>query len=187
MTLIADGERAKYAAVWGMSDYSEASPGANFVELFMRVTNAKAGQTVADIGAGAGAGSRALAAKGLRVKAFDLVDTAWTGGDSIPLHTGCVWNGLMASWTDFDFGYCCDVMEHIPTQFVGLAVDKMLQSCNKVFFSISFNKDVHGDAVRDRLHLTIQSFTWWRDTMRELGTVIEARDLIGDGVFYVGR
>jgi 2-polyprenyl-3-methyl-5-hydroxy-6-metoxy-1,4-benzoquinol methylase len=185
---ISERERAKYAAIWAMGDYSDNSPGEQMVEMFMRIARPHPGQKVLDIGAGAGAGSRALATRGLAVQAFDLVDAGWNN-PAIRLKTGNIWRDLprFPGRYEFDFGYCCDVMEHVPTQFVALSIAEMLISCERVFLSISFKQDVHGDAIRDRLHLTIESFTWWRDTLRELGTLLDARDLIGDGVFYVGR
>jgi hypothetical protein len=172
-------EREKYQAAWAMDAYAENSPGENFVDLFMEMTGAQPGQTVLDIGCGAGAGSKALSERFLEVTGFDLV-----GGDI----QGSVWRDLPQRPSKFAWGYCCDMMEHIPTQFVGLSVSEMLKVCDRVFFSISFNRDVHGDSIRDRLHLTIESFVWWRDTLSELGHLIEARDLVGgNGVFLLGR
>jgi hypothetical protein len=62
-----------------------------------------------------------------------------------------------------------------------------LNSCGSAFFSISFNQDVMGEMIGEPLHLTVQPFTWWRDTFRELGTLYEARDILGEGIFYAGR
>lgn len=186
MTSITEAERSKYSAAWGIANYSDNSPGANFVPMFMAIAKPKEGQTVLDIGAGAGAGSRALAAQGLKVSAFDLVDDAWDNPD-ISLRTGCIWRDLKKPYEHFDYGFCADVMEHIPTQFVGASISAMLRCCDRVFYSISFKQDTHGNEIRDRLHLTVESFSWWLATFRELGTVIEARDLIGDGVYFIER
>lgn len=189
MQTITDREAAKYAQAWHLGGYADNSPGANFVDLFFRIAQPRPSQTILDIGAGAGAASAKLSERGLRVNAFDLTDEAWS--IDVPLRTGSIWRDLPRSFIgeagSFDFGYCCDVMEHIPPQFVALSISEMLKSCRRVFYSISFKRDVHGDAMRDRLHLTIESFTWWRDTFRELGTLLEARDIIGDGVFYLER
>jgi hypothetical protein len=37
------------------------------------------------------------------------------------------------------------------------------------------------------LHQTVQPFTWWRDSLKELGTIVEARDLLTDAAFLVTR
>lgn len=183
MTGIAAHERAKYTAAWSRDQYREVSPGAAMVPMFQRMARPQLGACIIDIGAGAGAGSRALKDAGFNISAFDLVDSGWQHED-IELRTGVLWNGC--HYHHADFGYCCDVMEHLPTQFVGLAVQRMLEAADRLFLSISFQQDVHGDALRDRLHLTVKPFAWWRDTLAELGTVLDARDLIGEGVFLVG-
>lgn len=183
MTGIAAHERAKYTAAWGRDQYREVSPGAAMVPIFRRMTRAEPPAKIIDFGAGAGAASRALKDIGFNVRAFDLVDAGWQH-DDIHLYTGILWRGLPLDGCDF--GYCCDVLEHIPTQFVGTVVANMLEISSRLFLSISFQQDVHGDALRDRLHLTVKPFAWWRDTLAELGTVLDARDLIGEGVFLVG-
>lgn len=192
MHSIADHERQKYAQVWALDRYAEHSPGLSYVDLFWSIAKPQEGQTLLDIGAGNGAASVALAKRDLIVEGFDIVSDAWKANAETAqtfFHQGCLWHSLPAFdfKRKFDHGYCCDVMEHIPPQFVGLSIANALKSCERVFFSISFKRDVHGDAIRDRLHLTIESFSWWRDVLREVGTVLEARDLIGEGVFYVGQ
>lgn len=180
-------ERRKYEKAWAVDAYHSGSPGASYIDMFMKVAQPQPGASIIDVGAGAGEGSRALADKGFRVMAFDLTSKAWAQ-DDIDLHTGCIWRdlGIYAN-PPFDFAYCCDVMEHIPTQFVGSAISAILNSCGRAFFSISFTPDIMGAAIGETLHLTVKPFTWWRDTFRELGTLYDARDLIGDGVFYAGR
>jgi hypothetical protein len=37
------------------------------------------------------------------------------------------------------------------------------------------------------LHQTVQPFTWWRDSFRELATVVECRDLFDNSVFLLER
>lgn len=184
--IITERERVKYERAWGLDNYSDNSPGADFVPLFMSIVKPARGQSVYDIGAGHGAASRALKDAGLDVHAFDLTSHGWPHSD-IPIMVGTVWKHLGWGEHDFDYGYCCDVMEHLPTQFVALSISEILRTCRQAFFSICFKQDVHGDAIRDRLHLTVESFSWWRDTFREIGYVHEARDLIGDGVFLVGK
>ena len=44
-----------------------------------------------------------------------------------------------------------------------------------------------GALIGEALHLTVRPFLFWRDLFRELGTLHDARDLIGEGVFCVSR
>jgi hypothetical protein len=173
--------------MWGAIDeYGEHSPGEQLVGYFFRLTGAKAGESVIDIGAGAGAGSLALKKRGLIVRAFDLTNEAWRHPD-IPLLTGSIWRDLPSFSPPCDYGYCCDVMEHIPTEFTALSVSEILKTCGKAFFSISFRQDNCGAFIGETLHMTVKPYTWWRDLMREVGEIVEARDLMGDGVFVVSR
>lgn len=181
---ISEFERAKYARIWNDDQYSENSPGVEAIPMFEKIMRPKPSDTILDIGAGSGAAARALKARGYSVEAFDLTDAKWQADSGILLHLGSIWSGMPAG---FDIGFCCDVMEHIPTQFVALTVREILRSCERAFLSISFLEDGFGERIGMPLHLTVQPFVWWRDTLRECGRVIDARDLIGAGVFHVAN
>jgi len=181
---ITQSESAKYAEIWGYDDYAKFSPGAYYADLFWRIAQPKEGARVLDVGAGSGAATVELKKRGLQVRAFDLTSEAWRH-DDIPLLTGTIWRDLPAG--PFDYTYCCDVMEHIPTEYVGLSIDRILAVGNRGFFSISFVQDHFGSVIGQPLHLTIKPFLWWVDLFSELGSLIDARDLIENGVFYVAR
>lgn len=183
---VTEAERSKYQKVWGLEDYSVYSPGEHAVDYFFRIAKPVVGQSVIDVGAGSGAASRALKGRGLVVRAFDLCDVAWRHED-IPLLTGSVWRDLPVVSPPYDFAYCTDVMEHIPTEFTALSVSEILRTCGRAFFSIAFTEDGFGDFIGQPLHLTVKPFSWWRDLMGELGTIEDARDQMGSGVFLVRK
>ena len=85
------------------------------------------------------------------------------------------------------YGYCCDVMEHIPTEFTMLVVRNLLDVCRTVWFQIAFAHDAFGAFVGEPLHLTVQTYQWWHDRIGSVGQIIEARDLCGTGLFVVTR
>jgi 2-polyprenyl-3-methyl-5-hydroxy-6-metoxy-1,4-benzoquinol methylase len=180
---ITDKERDKYERAWELDGYMDHSPGVFYADFFQNVVKPRDGASILDVGAGVGAGSRALKDRGFAVTAFDLVGNNWRHND-IRLIRGCIWHDLRGT---YEHVYCCDVMEHIPTQLTGLAVREILDVCKTAFIAISFMQDNHGDALRDRLHLTVQPFVWWRDLFMELGSIHSARDLLGMGVFHVSR
>ncbi len=182
MPAISAHEREKYEQVWSLPAYSENSPGERRAEMFMEITGAKAGESVLDLGCGAGRGGLALAEHGLNVAYLDFVRV---GTELQPFYEQSLWNALPSRNPKWDYGYCCDVMEHIPPEFVMLVVSNALQACRAVFFSISFTPDNFGRFVGEPLHLTVKPYVWWRDRLGELGDVVEARDLLGEGVFYV--
>ena len=184
LKIISAQERGKYQRIWALDSYHAKSPGADMLPMFERVMRPELGARILDIGAGDGAASRILKDKGHQVEAFDLVGDDWPHAD-IPIHVGSIWAGLPQG---FDIGYCCDVMEHLPTQFVGLSVHQILASCKSAFLQIAFFDDIyHASMIGESLHLTVKPFLWWRDTLREIGHVLDARDLIGRGVFHVSR
>jgi hypothetical protein len=67
-----------------------------------------------------------------------------------------------------------------------LVIARMLRLVKKgLFLSICTVPDTNGAWVGQPLHLTVQPFTWWRDQLSELGRVVECRDLLTSGVYYV--
>lgn len=181
-------ERALYDEAWALPQYAQHSPGALYVPLFAEV--AAPGAKVLDAGCGSGKGSLALLEAGYRVLACDLT----LSGMPVPWPCACVQTAL---WADlqpfaplggFDWVYCTDVLEHLPPQFTMLAVDQMLRVAREgLFLTVSTQPDQFGAFVGAVLHQTVQAFPWWRDSLRELGDVVEARDLIGNALFVVRR
>jgi hypothetical protein len=98
----------------------------------------------------------------------------------------CLWQ---RRWTHatypFDWAYCCDVLEHIPTEFTMLVVERCLQAASRSFLHINFDPDHFGQTIGEPLHLTVQPFTWWRDRLADLASVTDARDLLGHGFFVL--
>jgi hypothetical protein len=180
MSTILEHEQQKYQGCWDLPEYLKCSPGAVHSDHFGAVVEPLAGQRVVDFGCGAGDGGKALAEKfDVEVTYVDIVDCGMRPFIQQPL-----WEPFQDNW---NIGYCCDVMEHLPKEFTMLAVDNMLHACDAVFFSISFMPDHFGRYVGEPLHLTVESFIWWRDRLREIGTVHDARDLLGEGIFYVSK
>ncbi len=121
-----------------------------------------------------------LAACGFDVTLTDFVDAVDVEG--LPFVQAPLWDRVSDT---YDFGFCCDVMEHIPPEFTMLVVARLLESCKRVFFTICTEPDEFGVRIGEPLHLTVQPFVWWRDRLRDLGTVIEARDCMTTAVFLV--
>jgi len=164
------------------------------------MTKAQPGATVLDAGCGAGKGAIALASAGFTVTLCDHTDAGLTP-DALavgPFIQTNLWDDLspvaylagVARGTEpgapFDYAYCCDVLEHIPTPFTMLVVSRLLAVASRgVFLSISLQADNCGALVGEPLHLTVQSFVQWRDQLATLGRLVEARDLMSTGVYYL--
>jgi hypothetical protein len=98
-------------------------------------------------------------------------------------------DALWSRWDSlgYDYGFCCDVMEHIPPEYTMLVAERILSACDVAWMQIALQPDEFGAAIGKTLHLTVQPFKWWRDRLRLLGNVIEARDLCSTALFVVTR
>jgi len=195
MKTILDTERARYEEVWGSIDtYGQYAPGAERVPMFLDLVGDRRG-TVLDAGTGSGKGALQLYTAGFQVYMCDVTAAGLVPEARALLYEdACLWHDLSPlakgfghpGRTTFDFVYCCDVLEHVPPQFTMLAIDQMLRVARYgLFLSISLQLDNFGAWIGEPLHRTVMAYTWWRDSIRELGEIVESRDLQTDGIFFV--
>jgi SAM-dependent methyltransferase len=216
MSLVAQ-ERAIYDAMWGVPDYAKTSPGEQLVPAFLEMSGAvpsgdpswferfpmghasrgwmaaRKTQTVLDAGCGSGKGAVMLAKAGFRVAMCDLTDTGLIDeAKPLPFFPVCLWEsiGAQVAWPErqFDWVYCCDVLEHVPPTFAMLVVNRLLEVARKgVFLSIALQEDNFGVWAGRPLHQTVQNFVAWRNQLSAIGTVKESRDLLMNGLYFVGH
>jgi len=195
MSKVALAEKDCYEEMWGVAQYADVSPGEQFAPVFDQLVR-EAGHlypgdlTVLDAGCGSGKGAVALATLGYRVTMCDLTDAGLIpAAKDLPFSEAVLWNRLHQRYVlggQYDYVYCTDVLEHLPTVFVGLAISRMLAVARKgLFLSVALGPDAMGVWVGRPLHQTVQGFPWWRDHLKELGRVVDARDLIKEGLFLV--
>jgi 2-polyprenyl-3-methyl-5-hydroxy-6-metoxy-1,4-benzoquinol methylase len=200
MPRLVEAERQKYELAWAVEAYATNSPGEQCVPVFLDML-AAAGHvgrgTVLDAGCGAGKGAIALVRAGFDVTLTDLTPAGLEQTAEAPelgdlsFVPACLWEDLMpvargVGLEAFDFAYCCDVMEHIPTHLTMLVVARLLDVAGKgVFLSVSMVPDVFGVWVGEPLHQTVQPFVWWRDQLNVVGRVVEARDLLTVSCFLL--
>jgi len=179
--------RETYAQMWDVPAYAAHSPGVMLLPIFLDMTRTTMRGSVLDAGCGSGQGALALQAAGFPVTCCDITDAGLTQeARALPFHEVCLWGNLKRSVGFHEWVYCTDVLEHVPPQFTMLAVSRLLEVARRgVFLSVCLQADNLGVWIGESLHLTVESFTWWRDALRELGTVVEARDLLHSGVFLV--
>lgn len=189
MALLHEVERDKYAELWGSVDaYGHGSPGERHVDLFLDMAETRLAESILDAGCGSGKGAIALRARGFAdLTLCDLTDEGVApAAQALPFITACLWSNLARQVGHRDWVYCCDVMEHIPPAFVALTLQRLLDVSRRgVFLSIALTPDNFGAWVGAHLHQSVFPFVWWRDLLRELGTVRECRDLQGVGVYLV--
>ena len=173
-------ESAKYSSIWSVSRYHDFSPGEQYAPIFAAQFEPDKSVTIIDAGCGAGAGGRALKDLGYtNVTFLDLVSVT----KEAPFVQTALWDNWGTPLSDWVF--CCDVLEHIPTEYVGLVLHRIRIQCAQAFLSIGLTDDAFGKVIRDELHLTVKPFDWWRDFLKEFGEVEDARDLGVTGMYHV--
>jgi SAM-dependent methyltransferase len=191
-------EQAKYEKAWDVKEYRDFSPGEGMVIPFIHrvgkpVLKDENGKpipppTMYDYGAGTG-----RAALYFKLGGFDMipVDIAKNCLDDFVelvlgdrLMVANLWD-LPEDMPRADYGFCTDVMEHIPPEKVDAVLENIRRTCKSIMFGICFHDDHFGEDMGEVLHLTVKPFRWWRDKLRTYGNLIDARDLIWNGLFYV--
>lgn len=187
---VIDIERHKYTELWqSVPEYHDHSPGLENVDRFIKIMRPKENASLIDLGCGEGIAGLRFDEFGLSVNWLDITDA---GLSSLVPYRKFIKATLWSNWNHFnkygyDYGFCCDVMEHIPTECTMLAADRIITACRLTWFQIALVPDSFGQFIDQQLHLTVRSFKWWLEHLHELGEVIEARDLCEHGLYIVKR
>lgn len=164
-------EAIKYGKMWEHPEYRECAPGERLAETFLKIAHPAAGAECIDFGCGTGRGGVMLALLGLlRVTMVDFVRNSLDPGVREKLGEQ---NLAVLRFLKHDleqplpihapYGFCVDVMEHIPPDRVDRVLDNVLKAAQHVFFSIATTADVCGQLIGEPLHLTVQPAAWWRE------------------------
>lgn len=161
-------EQAKYEKMWGYDQYRHNAPGEKCVYQAIDTLGMVPGDTVIDFGCGTGRPALALQDAGMVVTAVDFASNCMDGEPraKVAFFNACLWDmpaSLRAKW-----GFCTDVMEHIPSE----RVDDVLQSIREAtihgaFFQIATRPDRMGRLIGEPLHLTVRDADWWRDKLKQ--------------------
>lgn len=180
---VADRERVKYETMWAQPAYRERSPGMRMAEQAHQQLRCRPGATLCDWGAGTGRASAWFAAQGLDVTAVDIAANAVTEFDG-PVVVANLWD-LPAELGAFDFGFCCDVMEHIPPEHVEATLRGIAQRTRRAcYFQIALFKCHMGEAHGLHLHLTVKSANWWRAALERQFMYV---DMQADSKYVLAR
>lgn len=185
----AEAERTKYETCWESAAYRKVSPGELWAWRFIKMLRPQRGETITDFGSGPGRASLMFHLFGLKVLAIDIaansLDDDVRAEAAFPFLQANLWEPLAL---DSDYGFCVDVMEHIPEERVDAVVHNVVKGCRTSLFHISVRPDSFGPKlVGAPLHLTVKPFDWWLRVMRSYGEVTDARDLVDNAMFLVRR
>ena len=159
----------KYTKLWAdHPEYRMVSPGEQLAQHFLDIARPKPGASIIDFGCGTGRGGLQLAVVGqLNVTMIDFARNC-LDADIVPMleTQKHVLRFIKADLekripATAEYGFCTDVMEHIPTDKVDDVLSNILASAQHVFFQIALFDDICGSLIGEKLHLTIQSYEWW--------------------------
>lgn len=158
-------ERAKYEKVWSLHGYREHSPGEQLVDAFCDAVGEPLTGKVLDLGCGTGRASLALQWAGFDVLAVDFARNARDPeAMQVPFLQANLWE--LPEDVSGDWGFCCDVMEHIPPDKVDTVLRNIASACEQgAFFQISFRQDAFGSMIGEPLHLSVHGADWWHKTL----------------------
>lgn len=160
-------EADKYRAMWRFDIYREVSNGLLVAPMAMQWLDAPLGSTITSYGCGTGRPALYMKERGWNVSLIDIADNCrdeeamglpflcWDLRDTIPL------------WTTY--GFCSDVMEHIPTDSVSNVIKNIMDSSERVFFQISTRPCEFGRVIGANLHLTVWPHERWKKLFETMG------------------
>lgn len=169
---IAAEEKAKYQKMWGFDSYRERSPGMRHLADALHRLKPIPNSSIVDLGCGTGRVSAALQAQGFNVTAVDIAANACTEFDG-EFISACLWL-LPADMGRFEYGFCADVLEHVPTDRIPLTLQKISEHVELVYFQIANFVCHEGDKIGEHLHLTVKPLAWWKAELQQYFDVIEA-------------
>lgn len=178
---IANIEREKYLAVWQRPEYRRVSPGMMEVERAWTVCGLQPGHSLIDFGSGPCRATKWFMDRGLHVTAIDFAPNAREYED-VPFVEACLWDeGLSDRVEQADWGFCTDVMEHIPSEKVVATLRNIGKMTGKgCYFRIATRPDKMGMRLINKpLHMTIEQGSFWRTQIEnhfETVDVIEQTD-----------
>lgn len=175
-------ERDKYQRMWNHAAYRGTAPGEHCVDTFLEIV--KPVGTVIDFGCGTGRAGLALDEAGLSVVLMDFTDNS---RDEKARHLPFMQHDLTQPIPLVaPYGFCTDVMEHIPPQDVSTVLRNICDATDTAFFQICTVPDDFGEIVLGQpLHLTVQPHEWWREQLQALGEVTFERKSAMQSIFVV--
>jgi len=168
---VGNPEVQKYGRLWSMPPYRAVAPGEIFVELFLCKADPRVGSHVIDFGCGTGRGAKKLNDAGMKVTMLDFARNCLDDSVQESLSDTLTFKKhdlTLPSPVIAEYGYCTDVMEHIPPDSVNTVIENILRGAKNCFFTISTTEDVCGRLIGEPLHISLHDFAWWTEKFQEM-------------------
>lgn len=158
-------EREKYERMWAVKGYRAHSPGEAAVETFL--THVKGRGDLVDIGCGTGRAGLKLKEAGFTVTLMDFTDNS---RDYAAMVLPFIQHDVTQPFPFFSYyGFCADMLEHIPTEQVAVVLRNILKGTYCIFMQISTQPDTFGSSINQDLHLTVRQGAWWKEQIEHAG------------------
>lgn len=179
-------ERDKYLAIWERPEYRKVSPGMLECERAFTICKMMSSQSLIDFGAGPCRAAKWFQDKGLDVLAIDFAANAREA--DVPFVDACLWD-LPESLPKADFGFCTDVMEHIPEAKVSAVLGNIAMLTRRsAYFRIATRPDKMGPRFLNQpLHVTVKDAEWWRRQVEEHFPLVDVVENTGRDVMLLAR
>jgi SAM-dependent methyltransferase len=183
-----ESEQLKYELIYARHLWPlEEDPGIDHLDLFL--SQIRLGEYITDFGCGSGYAALVLRAFGFTVNLVDIARNSLCKGAKkvfgnkficAPLHR------LPETLPLADWGYCTDVMEHIPEELIDVCLISMKCKVKNIFFSICGRTDYGGQMIGEELHLTVKPVDWWVEKIAKYWNTYLLNDDI-EGFIIIGR
>lgn len=173
-------ETKKYKRIWSMPDYAKWSPGTDEHLPFFHEVRPEDGTSIIDYGCGQGKSVDFFKRCGFETKGVDLVK----------LHEDTIIAPLweLPAGLNSDYAFCCDVMEHLPGQYVAQSIEQIRDATVVAgYFRISTVPDEYGRMIGQQLHLTVENGNWWFSQFKKLWPQVRLVRQLDDHVILHAR
>lgn len=154
-------EVEKYRRIWERKEYRRFSPGLEAAPRAFRHMDPD--ETLYDLGCGTGRAGVWFAKQGMDVVLVDFAPSA-VETEALPFVEACLWE---MNLPPRDWGFCADVMEHIPESHVDEVLKRISSACRAAYFQIHCENDGCGKLIGETLHLTVNPPSWWIEKLGE--------------------
>lgn len=170
-------EREKYRTMWEQPSYRDWAPSMDHVEAAIERLGIVAGHMLYDFGCGTGRATKLLRDRGVNAIGIDIAPNALE--TDVPFLDHILWEPLRVA--PADWGFCTDVMEHIPPEKVADTLANIARNVIRgAYFCIDSIPDRQGLIIGAPLHMTVRPPTWWGEQLANHFTTVEQYD---GGVF----
>jgi len=180
-------EKEKYECIWNLPGYRRYSPGENHVETFLKFISPNS--IINDYGCGTGRASLKMKKAGHKVLMIDIASNALDEEVKQALDNQLKFvckdlRNMNFDVPSSDWGYCCDVMEHIPPDDINKVLKAIKLRSPNIYFSIAGGPSAKWKGMD--LHLTQRTQAWWERKLSQYWN-IETLSSSGTNYCFVGR